>query len=155
MRALRPWCLLGLFAIWIVGIPPVAIAHDNLAPRGAPHRWLPHEPWVMQHRIPFDEARLQAALGLRGRQLESYTLDDHHRLADLARWRGLDPDALADELVAPWRSQVGDDELAVLRKRTMRLLTQGHLAQHVFSTCSTISACNLWRAGCLVSQHID
>jgi hypothetical protein len=41
-------------------------------------------------------------------------------------------DALADRVVAPWRERVTVDRLATLRERTMRLLTQGHLAQHVF-----------------------
>jgi len=109
-----------------------ARAHDSLAPRGAEHDWLPHEEWVFRHWIPFDVRQLEQAVGLSDRELEAYLFNDHRVLADLARSRGIDVDHLADTLVAPWRSQVDDARLSAMRDRTMRLLTQGHLAQHVF-----------------------
>ena len=128
-RAVLGSCLVVL----VFAMAPVARAHDSLGPPDAPHTgWPPDEDWVMEHWIPFDEARLQAALGLPGVQLEAYTLNDHHTFAELARRRGVDVDALADDLVAPWQGQVAPAELAVLRDRTVRVLTQGHLAQHVF-----------------------
>jgi lambda repressor-like predicted transcriptional regulator len=71
-------------------------------------------------------------VGLRGRELEAYLYDDHRTLAELARRRGLDPERLADALVTPWASTVDAAALAVLRARTLRVLTQGHLAQHMF-----------------------
>ena len=107
-------------------------AHDSLAPPGAPHTWLPDEDWVTRHWIPFDERRLTARLGLRSRELEAYLYDDHRALADLAVARGLDVDQLRDELVAPWRATVDDARYELLRERTQRVLTQPHLAQHVF-----------------------
>jgi hypothetical protein len=109
-----------------------AIAHDSLAPPGAAHNWLPGEEWVYRHWIPFDEQMLEDALGLERRELEAYLYDDHHALAGLARARGVDPERLADHLVAPWQPIVDPAHVAMLRDRTMRLLTQGHLAQHVF-----------------------
>ena len=106
-----------------------AWAHDSLAPAGAGHNWLPDEEWVHRHWLPFDERELEAALGLRGRELEAYLYDDHHTLAGLARSRGVSVNGLADRLLAGW----GDgSQRAVLRERTVRVLTQGHLAQHVF-----------------------
>jgi len=106
-----------------------ARAHDSLAPAGAGHNWLPDEEWVHRHWLPFDERELEAALGLRGRELEAYLYDDHHTLAGLARSRGVSVDGLADRLLEGW----GDvSQRAVLRDRTVRVLTQGHLAQHLF-----------------------
>jgi hypothetical protein len=115
-----------------VAAPLPAQAHDTLAPPGAPHAWLPHEPWVARHWIPFDVRRLQRALGLGQRDLYAFLFNDHRTLAHFARLRGIDLDELADQLVAPWRAIVDDERLGVLRDRTLRLLTQGHLAQHVF-----------------------
>jgi hypothetical protein len=132
MRLMLCLCLIGLVPIGILGAAASAVGHDSLSPSGALHRWLPNERWVMRHWIPFDEHTLQADLGLPGRQLESFTLNDHHTLAALARQRGIDVDSLTDDLVAPWRKQVDEERLALLRDRTQRVLTQGHLAQHVF-----------------------
>ncbi|HYH87872.1 MAG TPA: hypothetical protein VEX67_01495 [Solirubrobacteraceae bacterium] len=109
-----------------------ARAHDSLSPVGAPHTWLPGEDWVMRHWVPFDEQALIRRLDLRGRGLEAYLYDDHHALSDLALARGLDPAQLRDELVAPWRPIVDDARYELLRERTQRVLTQPHLAQHVF-----------------------
>ena len=115
-----------------VGRPETVDAHDSLAPPGASHTWLPAEDWVAYHWIPFNEQALKRALGLRGRELAAYLYDDHHTLADLAAQRGLDLRSLADHLIASWRPQADNRQMAVLRDRTLRLLTQGHLAQHVF-----------------------
>ena len=120
-------------SVWLAGgLPPEAGAHDSLSPPGAAHTWLPDEDWVMRHWLPFDERALTARLALRARDLEAYLYNDHHALSDLARARGLDPAQLRDELVAPWRPLVDDERYALLRDRTERVLTQPHLAQHVF-----------------------
>ncbi len=111
---------------------PVAVAHDSLSPAGAPHTWLPDEDWVMRHWLPFDERTLSARLGLRDRELEAYLYNDHRALADLARARGILVASLRDELVGRWRSLVDEQRYLVLRDRTERVLTQPHLAQHVF-----------------------
>lgn len=124
--------LVVLIILSVVGPVSAATGHDSLAPPGAAHQWLPDEPWVMEHRIPFDHAVLERELGLRGRRLEAYLFNDHHTLAILALRRGIEVEALADRLVAPWHGRVAPDRVAMLRERTMRLLTQGHLAQHVF-----------------------
>ena len=117
----------------VLALSGPAAAHDSLAPAGAKHAWLPaHDAWVMQHWVPFDEAVLHQALDIDNRTLERWLRDDHHTVAQLAeRRKGLTAEALADELLAPRRGTVGDDVYAVLHERTMRFLTQGHLAQHV------------------------
>jgi hypothetical protein len=73
-----------------------------MAPPGAPHQWLPGDQWLQSHWIPFDQRDLERALGLHGRGLEAYLVNDHNTLAALARRRGVDVDVeqLADDLVA-------------------------------------------------------
>ena len=113
-------------AVVLAAVP--ARAHDSMAPAGALHQWLPGDRWLQEHWIPFDRRRLEAALGLRGRALEAYLVNDHHTLAELARRRRVDVGRLADRLVSSWPAQ----HRRMLRRRTMQILTQGHLAQHVF-----------------------
>jgi Tol biopolymer transport system component len=106
---------------------------DSEAPPGAPPHWLPGEPWVMQHWLPYDERRLYALLEIDREVIWRWLRDDTRSLADLARLRGWQPEALAAALVAPWRGKLREPErLATLEKRALRTLTQGHLAQHIF-----------------------
>ena len=106
---------------------------DSEAPPGAPPHWLPNEDWVMQHWLPYDEARLYRLLRMKRATVWRWLRDDTRALADLARERGWDPAALARALVAPWEGELADPKrLAVLERRALRTLTQGHLAQHVF-----------------------
>lgn len=109
-----------------------AFGHDSLSPAGAPHRWLPKEDWVYRHWIPFDEQTLKARLGLTGRQLEGYLYNDHRSLDQLAAARGIPLAQLEDELLQPWDGVADEARLAILRDRTHRILTQSHLAQHMF-----------------------
>jgi hypothetical protein len=118
-------------AAWLAA-PLPAQAHDSLAPRGAEHDWLPDEEWVFRHWIPFDVRWLQDALGVSSREFEAYLFNDHRTLAELAQSRGFDVDALVETLVAPWRSTLDEGRVGEMRDRTLRLFTQGHLAQHVF-----------------------
>jgi Tol biopolymer transport system component len=106
---------------------------DSEAPKGAPPHWLPSEPWVMQHWLPYDERRLYALLEIDRGDVWRWLRDDTRSLADLARLRGRQPEALAAALVAPWRQKLRDPaRLATLERRALRTLTQGHLAQHIF-----------------------
>jgi hypothetical protein len=108
-----------------------AAAHDSLTPRGADHRWLPAERWVEKHWMPFDEADLYRELRVDTAAVFAWLYDDHRTLAQLARRRGVDPSALVKRLMEPRRSSLSANEYRVLRARTKRMLTQGHLAQHV------------------------
>ncbi|MDP9293388.1 MAG: hypothetical protein M3O90_03015, partial [Actinomycetota bacterium] len=57
--------VLGLVALALLAIPAAAQTQlpaksqtaslDSDAPPGAPPHWLPNEPWVMQHWLPYDE----------------------------------------------------------------------------------------------------
>jgi Tol biopolymer transport system component len=112
---------------------PQTASLDSGAPKGAPPHWLPSEPWVMQHWLPYDETRLYQLLHATRGDVWRWLRDDTRNLAGLARERGLDPAQLAKDLVAPWRGKLEDPRrLALLEKRALRTLTQGHLSQHMF-----------------------
>ena len=107
-------------------------AHDSLAPRDAEHRWLPAEAWVQKHRLPFDEARLYSLLGVDTPAVFRWLSNDHRTLAQLASRRGVSARTLAKRLMGPRRALLSRREYRVLRARAQRVLTQGHLAQHMF-----------------------
>jgi hypothetical protein len=109
-----------------------AVAHDSLAPPNAGHNWLPKEDWSAYHWSPFDEMRLVRLLGMTHRALYDYQSDDHKTLAELAVARGINPVELREELLTPWKGLVSRKQLRVLRNHTSRMLSQGHLAQHMF-----------------------
>ncbi len=112
---------------------PQSASLDSEAPNGAPPHWLPNERWVMQHWLPYDERRLHALLGVKRGDVWRWLRDDTRSLADLARTRGKDPEELAAALVEPWRGRLREPHrLAMLQRRALRTLTQGHLAQHIF-----------------------
>src|SRR3954466_2730177 len=105
---------------------------DSLAPNGAPAHWLPPEPWVYNHWLPFDERRLYRLLGITREQLWQQLRDDHRTLSELASTHGWpEPARLAATLVAPERARVGAAQATVLQARAERVITQGHLAQHL------------------------
>ena len=106
---------------------------DSEAPKGAPPHWLPGETWVMMHWLPYDEERLYALLGADRGTIWRQLRDDTRTLAQLAEQRGWEPQALARELVAPWRSQLRDPaRLALLERRALLHADPGpHGAAHV------------------------
>jgi hypothetical protein len=113
-----------------------ARAADSLAPSGAPRDWLPHEDWVLEHWLPYDQNTLLRILGLNLEQVRRYFQSDPGApvvptLAALARSRGIGVQRLANELVASWHPRVSRGQYAVLLDRAMRTLTQGHLMQHM------------------------
>jgi hypothetical protein len=87
----------------------------------------------MQHWLPFDETRLYAALEIDNVALERSLRNDHRTIAQLAlRRAGRRPKDLAKYLVGPRRADVSIRHFRALTGRTLRVLTQGHLAQHLF-----------------------
>lgn len=109
-------------------------AQDSLAPPGAKPRWLPCEDWVMFHWLPYDEEQLLGLLGTDREGVERWLSNDRaHTLEQLVRRRGLTVQAAAGRLVGSWRGVVSVRRYRELRERARRTLTQGHLAQHLFS----------------------
>lgn len=131
----------ALTAVVLLGVAPAGapakkiVTHspDSLAPPNAPAHWLPPEPWVYNHWLPYDEGRLYRVLGITRQELWLQLRDDRHTVAQLAARHGhRDVAALAARLVAPRARRVGRAMARTLRQRAERTLTQGHLAQHVF-----------------------
>jgi Tol biopolymer transport system component len=121
--------LAGPAAAEVAAPPPHS--PDDLAPADAPPHWLPPEPWVYNHWLPYDEQRLYRVLGIGRNALWQQLRDDHRTLAQLAARHGHpDPGRLATELVATRR--VSAAKRAELQRRAVRTITQGHLAQHLF-----------------------
>jgi Tol biopolymer transport system component/plastocyanin len=115
--------------------PAVAVkkaSFDSEAPVTAPAHWLPPEDWVYNHWLPYDEDRLYELLGVTRGAIWRRLRDDRNNLAGLAARHGW-PDAgkLATALVAPRAGESKPVTHALLRSRTLRTLTQGHLSQHL------------------------
>lgn len=120
-----------LAAIMCGAAVPPALAADSDAPPGSPPNWLPNEPWVNELWLPFDEERLPAALGLTRGEIFSWIRNDgSHTLAQLARRMNIGVDALAARLVAS-RTGLSAPQRARVRSYSRRVVTQGHLAQHL------------------------
>lgn len=123
----------ALATVACLAAAPAAQAHDSLAPPTAGHNWLPKEDWSAFHWSPFDERLLAKLLGISRFELYMYQADDHQSLADLAISRGVDPAVLREQLLAPWKRVFATKrQLRVLRNHTSRMLSQPHLAQHMF-----------------------
>jgi len=115
-----------------VPAPAAGRAPDSDAPPGSAPHWLPHDKWVHLHWVPFEERRLQALLHTGRSGLWRWLRDDTQTLAQLGRRHGYaSAGALATALVAPRKRHVSAARLRVLRARTLRVLVQGHLSQHL------------------------
>jgi hypothetical protein len=108
-----------------------ASAQDPLAPAGAAADWLPSEPWVMRHWLPYRERDLAQLLGVRDRS--SFPIGDTRPLAAALRARRVTVTQAVARLLKPWRSRVSSAHYRLLASRTRRTLTQPHLAVHLFS----------------------
>lgn len=122
-----------LAALPAVGAAKVLHSPDDLAPPDAPAHWLPPEPWIYNHWLPYDEQRLYRVLHITRVDLWKQLRDDHRSLRALAARHGYpDPARLAERLVAG-RSGLGRGVArSELERRAVRTITQGHLAQHLF-----------------------
>lgn len=126
-----PLCALALLTT--AGSATAAAPHspDDLAPPDAPAHWLPPEPWVYNHWLPYDEGRLYRVLHITRDDLWEQLRDDHRTLAQLAARHGHpSPRKLAAALVAG--RKVTATSRAELERRARMTITQGHLAQHLF-----------------------
>ncbi|HEX8123162.1 MAG TPA: hypothetical protein VF549_18060 [Solirubrobacteraceae bacterium] len=131
---MRPLLVLLAFAVLLTACPSAgadARVPDPDAPAGAQWNWLPDEDWVDARWLPFDQQRLLDALGMRYDDFRDDVLRTEAPIAAAARRRGLTVSALATRLLAgrrPTRTRLRE-----LRRRTIKVLTQQHLADHVFT----------------------
>jgi len=131
-RAGRYGLTLILAVALAVGCVAPASAADPDAPPGASADWLPDEPWVGQHWLPYDEMRLVRSLGMSYKDLRRWMIHRPGPLSRLIRERGLDPGRLARRLVAQSRATASRAMYRELLDRTMRTFTQPHLVRHMF-----------------------
>jgi hypothetical protein len=120
-------------AFALTGASPALANHirDPDAPPGAPTTWLPDERWVDARWLPFDEEQLRAELGFATYRQFHDVLVAERPLADVARLRGLSLSRLASTLIAGRGTRRVPP--AELRRRTVKTLTQPHLAAHMFT----------------------
>lgn len=69
-------------------VPTAGRPPDSGAPPGAPPHYIPNEPWVAYHWLPFDETRLQRLLRTDRSGLCRWLRDDTQTLAMLGHERG-------------------------------------------------------------------
>lgn len=101
-------------------------------PPDAPAHWLPNEEWSNLLWLPFEEERLYRLLRKdRGDIFRWIRNDADHTLAQLGNRRGYTASELARALVAPRRDDVSARTYRTLVRSTRRVLTYGHLAQHL------------------------
>jgi hypothetical protein len=105
---------------------------DSDAPTGASVDWLPHEEWVGQRWLPFDEQVLERTLRMSATEVWTDLSATRRSLNTLARSRGVSTDGLAARLVSTRRIPRHSRRWQVLYARTRRVLDQPHLAAHMF-----------------------
>jgi hypothetical protein len=104
---------------------------DSDAPRGASVDWLPADTWVMERWLPFDEQRLESALGMSTSEIFVRISATRETLNALARSRHVATRTLATRLLASRHLKAGSVRRATMLARTRRVLTQSHLAAHM------------------------
>jgi len=121
-----------IFAASLLAVVAAAPASAERRPPDAPAHWLPNEEWSNLLWLPFEEERLYRLLDMdRGEIFRWIRNDADHTLAQLGEQRGYTADGLARALVAPRRDDVSPQTYRLLVRYTRRVLTFGHLSQHL------------------------
>ncbi len=117
----------------IVATPASASAPkpDSDAPAGASADWLPHEEWVGQRWLPFDEQVLERKLKMNATEIWTYLSATRSSLNTLARSRGVSTAGLSARLLSTRNVARHSRRWWVLRARTRRVLDQPHLGAHM------------------------
>jgi len=102
---------------------------DTMAPAGVGQDWLPSDPWVMEHWLPYVETDMLHRLHTTRPQVQQVLT--RAPLSTLAHQRHLRVSKLVAALLRPWRGRVSRAQLAVLRTRATMTFTQRHLMQHM------------------------
>jgi hypothetical protein len=105
---------------------------DSDAPAEASADWLPHEEWVGQRWLPFDEQVLERKLRMSAPEVWTYLSATRNSLNTLARSRGVATVGLAARLLSTRDVPRHSRRWRVLYARTRRVLDQPHLAAHMF-----------------------
>jgi hypothetical protein len=130
---LRRILILSSLLVATASFAAAATANDPDAPAGATPRWLPCENWVMYHWLPFDENEFLRRSSITRAQLKRWLYrSDTNTVGELVRRNGGDPDLIVAALLERRRGRVPDRQFTELTRRATALMTQSHLAQHVF-----------------------
>jgi hypothetical protein len=123
-----------------------ARAADPDAPPGAPANWLPSDPWVQDHWLPYDETRLYQVLGTSRSQLLVWMrrAHDHVPLTVFAREQGVPVAGLAQRLVGPRPAWMSSSQYQVLVYRAGKTLTQPHLIHHMLGHLFHVPPLTRW-----------
>jgi hypothetical protein len=105
---------------------------DTDAPAGAAADWLPHETWVGERWMPFDETVLERRLHMSATEVWTYLSSTGNTLETLARSRHVSTKGLAAKLVANRHLPRSSRRWRRLHARTQRVLDQAHLSAHMF-----------------------
>lgn len=133
MRSKLLTTLLAVLTGTALALSLPAFGKDSDAPKEAGDRWLPCEPWVMYHWVPFSERELYRATGIKHAEFKDWIRDDdRHNLGQLVRRHGKKPEAVVERLLRKQKRRISDAHYKELVRRSNALMTQGHLAQHVF-----------------------
>lgn len=110
-----------------------ASAHDTKSPATAPHNWLPTIDWVAFHWSPVDEVQLAGLLGMSHHEMYLFQADDHKSFDALAVRKGINRRQLREKLFRPWvNKKLKPAQAREIKRRISLVLSQPHLAQHVF-----------------------
>lgn len=108
-----------------------ALPPDSDAPVGSDANWLPTEQWVMERWLPFDEEDLERVLQVDSSRVWAEIGRTGKTLSDVALARGVTQSRLLTELQDGRATPRESTARQVLRARTLRVLTQPHLAEHM------------------------
>jgi hypothetical protein len=126
--------VVGVGLSFAVVAPPASASAprpDSDAPAGAPADWLPHEEWVGQRWLPFDEQVLERKLKMSATDVWTHLSATRTSLNTLARSRGVSTTGLAARLVSARHVPRHSRRWRVLYARTRRVLDQPHLGAHM------------------------
>ena len=130
----RLLALLAAVTVVALCLPSAAAAElrpDPDAPPGASVLWLPEDEWVQERWSPFDEEELTKLLRMDRGEVYRYLKYGGGNLLDLARRQRVSTKGLGARLLASRRRALSPSLMAEMRRRTEKMLTQRHLAEHV------------------------
>lgn len=124
---------LAASCVLLSGLAASSRAHDSKIPANANHNYLPTIDWIAFHWSPVDEVQLAEALGMSHVELYNFQADDHQSLDGLARNRRISLSKLRARLYEQWKAErLTPSQSREIKRRISLMLSQPHLAQHVF-----------------------
>jgi hypothetical protein len=105
-----------------------AVRPDPGAPAGATADWLPDEPWVLEHWLPYRERDLLRIAGMTRADIRAEI--GRRALSEMLRRRRRSPEAVLSAVLRPVRREY-PRAFAVLAERARRTFGHRHLLEHL------------------------